>query len=110
MKKLFILIIIILISIVLCGCGSTSAKSPNEVDSLIVLDSMFLPQIDTSFLIQDTIKKDSNQLKKETYTRKKMSISKLDTVSVVKEIRKNIETIDIQQKQLDSLIKVKKKK
>jgi len=50
------------------------------------------------------VQKDSAKIRK-TYP-----ISKLDTTSVVRDLRKHIEVIDSQQKQLDSLLKMKKKK
>jgi len=70
---------------------------------LFVISSLPTPPEGPAPIIAE-VQKDSTKI------RKQYPISKLDTTSVVHDLRKHIEVIDSQQKQLDSLLKMKKKK
>jgi uncharacterized protein YcfL len=97
MKKLFKLIIVLLF---LYGCGASGYKE-DAIDSTFVADSTMLAEPLETISVA---KMDAFQMKApDTVIRKKQS--SLDTTKVVKNIRKNLEVIDQQQKTLDSLLK-----
>lgn len=105
MKKILLVILLFVIS----SCGNTYKKEiPTndsimfQIDTLIPLPLPTPPEGPAPILAE--VQKDSVKIRKE------YPISKLDTTSVVRDLRKHIEVIDSQQKQLDSLLKMKKKK
>ncbi|NMC59007.1 MAG: hypothetical protein GYA51_06450 [Candidatus Methanofastidiosa archaeon] len=105
MKKILLVILLFVIS----SCGNTYKKEIPANDSVMFqIDTMMplptpAPAEEPTLIIAE-IQKDSLKIRKSS------SISKLDTTSVVRDLRKHIEVIDSQQKQLDSLLKMKKKK
>ena len=131
MKKLFLILFLFVIS---CA-GSTNKESAPETDSvraeLTTVDPdqfmaktmevpIFVGESDQSIsksigapvpvVLPETIsvQKDTN-IKKKAVEKRALDISKLDTTSFVPELKANIEKINYQQKQLDSLLTRKKK-
>jgi hypothetical protein len=121
MKKITFLFLIGLW--ILYGCGASSEKNSSysdstaaQIDSTIFLsgeaDSEFLVRFDKTGedgtiipVKQDTqLSLNGDSIKKT----KNVSI-KLDTTSVIHDLRKNVLVIDYQQKVLDSLIQQRKK-
>jgi hypothetical protein len=112
MKKLFKLFAICII--LFYGCGATTSKEESPMsDSIFAAEtteisfSMDSVSNTVPLLAMDSPK--SITTPKDT-TKRAFSISKLDTTSVIKDLKKNLEVIDIQQKQLDSLLREKRKK
>jgi len=116
MKKLLFVILLFIIS----SCGNVTKKEIPQTDSILFqIDTLFAPPLPAPApIIEPPMIAEAEVIQKDSFVqkdtsrkvRKEYPISKLDTTSVVKELRKNIEVIDSQQRQLDSLLKMKKKK
>jgi hypothetical protein len=104
MKKLILIILFFVI-----GCGSSPKHEntvpvdsiqfyidtiPAEESAPVYFDKDLIAEVSESTIV-DTTKK----------VKKTLTTTKLDTVSVLPEIRRNMEVMKYQQKQLDSLIK-----
>jgi 5'(3')-deoxyribonucleotidase len=108
MKKLILVLFLLLTS----SCGGSLPKPESsailQMDTYTgksLVDSLSIISIDsTKYLAQFDIQKDTIKKVKKTFTN-----TKLDTVSALPEIRKNMEVMRYQQKQLDSLLSKRKK-
>lgn len=98
MKKLILILFLIFLS---TGCVRTSKAEGFETPQINIYQDTqkYAPILDTFEIVQ----KDSVKAKKS------LIVTKLDTVSVLPEIRKNMEVMKYQQKQLDSLLTKRKK-
>ena len=130
MKKLFLILFLFVIS---CA-GSTNKESAPETDSikaeLTTVDPdqfmaktmevpIFVGESDQSIsksigapipvVLPETISVKKDTIVKRTIEKRSMNISKLDTTSFIPELKANVEKINYQQKQLDSLLTRKKK-
>jgi hypothetical protein len=97
MKKLILILFLIFASY---GCIRTSKAEGFAVKDF--QDTIkYVAELDTTAELaqKDSIKK----------ARKSLTVTKLDTVSVLPDIRKNMEVMKYQQKQLDSLLAKRKK-
>lgn len=120
MKKIIIFILLIILG----ACGTASKDSPGSImmDSISIDGEMFQVQ-DSVSLFYPSLSGDSIAIVKSEYTalldtpktdttkkiiRNSIIETRLDTTSNLPLIRKNMEIIDYQQKQLDSLIRKKK--
>lgn len=103
MKNLFKLIIACLF---LYSCASTTYKEED-----MKMDSIYAAEmLDSSYVssLNETIQVES--LSEDTTKRKTFLASKLDTTTVLRDLKKNLKVIDSQQKELDSLLREKGKK
>lgn len=130
MKKLFLILFLFVIS---CA-GSTNKESAPETDSikaeLTTVDPdqfmaktmevpIFVGESDQSIsksigapipvVLPETISVKKDTIVKKTVEKRSLNISKLDTTSFIPELKANVEKINYQQKQLDSLLTRKKK-
>lgn len=118
MKKLLIILFLLLIS---CGGSYQKAEmaAPEDDSISLVLDIMDSLTLSYQETVSKSIAIDSPIVQPETLSVQKDTIkkpssrkivqTKLDTVSNLPMIRKNMEVINYQQKQLDSLLSKKKK-
>lgn len=130
MKKLFLILFLFVIS---CA-GSTNKEAAPETDSikaeLTTVDPdqfmaktmevpIFVGESDQSIsksigapipvVLPETISVKKDTIVKKTVEKRSLNISKLDTTSFIPELKANVEKINYQQKQLDSLLTRKKK-
>jgi hypothetical protein len=125
MKKLILLIIFCCA----ISCGRSKSEKVVPVDSLQFYEDTLVPILPSplvqdpaidkdliaeatiiNFDIQNIVQKKDTIQKDTIKSKKSLTITKLDTVSVLPEIRKNMEVMKYQQKQLDSLLYNKKRK
>jgi hypothetical protein len=102
MKKLLLkLILILLFLLISSSCIRTTRAEGTEKPQIFLQDTpKYVTELDTLMLAQrDSVK----------HSKKSLIVTKLDTVSVLPEIRKNMEVMKYQQKQLDSLLAKRKK-
>lgn len=115
MKKLIFILFLLLIS---CGGSYQKPEASSDSDSiwLMLQEADSIPSYQDQIL--KTIKIDSPVVQPETISvqkdtikpsSRKMIQTKLDTTSNLPQIRKNMEVIDYQQKQLDTLLQKKKR-
>jgi hypothetical protein len=111
MKKIILTLILFAIS---CVGGTNKEEAPARdsvpaatIDSIqFITKSIDLPLLEAPETI--SVSEDTN-IKKKAVEKRAMDISKLDTTSFIPELKANVEKINYQQKQLDSLLTKKKK-
>jgi hypothetical protein len=108
MKKLILILFLLLATY---GCGGSLSKPIAAIPPMdtytekSLIDTLSIISIDsTKYLAQFDIQKDTIKRSK-----KSMNDIKLDTVSALPEIRRNMAIMKYQQKQLDSLLTKKRK-
>jgi len=119
MKKLFLILSIFLLS---CGGSYQKPEAAMASDDSVYVMMNSMDSMTASYqkeIVLISIKIDSPIQKAETLSvqkdttkkpvRKQLTETKLDTTSNLPMIRKNMEVINYQQKQLDSLLSKKKK-
>ena len=110
MKKLICLII--LCFTISCGSDSKPERVPASDSIQFYMDTITPGEesapapvsFDKDFIAKTTMESDTKNVDTTRKVKKTLTTTKLDTVSVLPEIRKNMEVMKYQQKQLDSLL------
>ena len=117
MKKLLLIFILFVIS---CA-GSPNKESAPETDSaklefvsdtvLLIATEPIAKSIEDPIpvILSETISIKRDTIIKKIVEKRAMNITKLDTTSYIPELKANVEKINYQQKQLDSLLNKRKK-